>query len=33
MAATALNTPYATLSFPQLFAPKPRSEGSEPVFS
>jgi hypothetical protein len=33
MAATALNTPYATLSFPQLFSPKPRSEGSEPVFS
>jgi hypothetical protein len=33
MAATALNTPYATLSFPQLFTPKPRSEGAEPVFS
>ena len=31
--ATALITPPATLSFPNLFAPKPRSEGGEPVFS
>lgn len=29
----ALITPYATLSFPHLFAPKPRSEGGEPVYS
>ena len=29
----ALVTPYATLSFPNLFAPKPRSEGGEPVYS
>jgi hypothetical protein len=33
MAVSALNTPYATLSFPQLFSPKPRAEGGEPVFS
>jgi len=26
-------TPYATLSFPTLFTPKPRAEGGEPVFS
>jgi hypothetical protein len=31
--AEALNTPYATLSFPHLFTPEPRSEGSEPVYS
>ncbi len=31
--ADALITPYATLSFPHLFAPKPRSNGGEPVFS
>ena len=30
---TALITPYATLSFPQLFSPKPRAEGGEPVYS
>jgi len=29
----ALITPYATLSFPVLFSPKPRSEGGEPVYS
>jgi hypothetical protein len=28
-----LVTPYATLSFPNLFTPKPRSEGGDPVFS
>jgi hypothetical protein len=28
-----LLTPNATLSFPVLFAPKPRSEGSKPVYS
>jgi hypothetical protein len=33
MAEKALVTPYATLSFPVLFAPKPRSEGGEPVYS
>jgi len=26
-------TPYATLSFPALFTPKPRAEGGEPVYS
>jgi len=26
-------TPYATISFPTLFTPKPRAEGGEPVFS
>ena len=31
--AAPLITPYATLSFANLFAPKPRSEGGEPVFS
>lgn len=31
--ATALLTPYATLSFPHLFAPRPRAQGGEPVFS
>jgi hypothetical protein len=30
---TAFITPYATLSFPQLYSPKPRAEGGEPVFS
>ena len=29
----AVVTPYATLSFPNLFAPKPRAEGGEPVYS
>jgi Protein of unknown function (DUF2815) len=29
----ALLTPYATLSFPTLFTPKPRAEGGEPVYS
>ena len=29
----ALITPYATLSFPNLFTPKPRAEGGEPVYS
>lgn len=29
----ALITPIATLSFPTLFTPKPRSEGGDPVFS
>jgi hypothetical protein len=33
MPATALNTPYAVLSFPQIFSPKPRAEGGDPVFS
>jgi hypothetical protein len=31
--ANNLITPEATLSFPVLFAPRPRSEGSKPVFS
>lgn len=31
--AQPLVTPYATISFPTLFSPKPRSEGGEPVFS
>src|SRR6516225_8219755 len=30
---TQINTPYAMLSFPQLFAPRPRAEGGEPCFS
>jgi Enterobacter phage Enc34, ssDNA-binding protein len=30
---SALLTPYAVLSFPNLFTPKPRSEGGEPVYS
>lgn len=30
---SAINTPYATLSFPSLFTPRPRSEGGDPVFS
>jgi ssDNA-binding protein len=29
----SINTPYATLSFPQLFQPKPRAEGGDAVFS
>jgi hypothetical protein len=29
----ALITPYATLSFPTLFVPKPRAEGGEAVYS
>ena len=28
-----LNTPDGTLSFPQLFSPKPRAENTDPVFS
>jgi hypothetical protein len=28
-----LNTPYATLSFANIFTPRPRSEGGEPVYS
>lgn len=28
-----LTTPYATLSFPVLFSPRPRSEGGEPCYS
>jgi hypothetical protein len=31
--ADALNSPYATLSFPHLFTPSPRAEGGEAVFS
>ena len=31
--ANNLITPEATLSFPVLFTPRPRSEGSKPVFS
>lgn len=30
---SALITPYAVLSFPTLFTPKPRSEGGEAVYS
>jgi hypothetical protein len=30
---SALVTPYAVLSFPNVFTPKPRSEGGEPVYS
>lgn len=29
----ALITPYAVLSFPTLFTPKPRTQGGEPVYS
>ena len=29
----SLNTPYGTLSFPQLFQPRARAEGAEPVYS
>ena len=31
--ATAVTTPYATLSFPVLFTPKPRAPGSDPVYA
>jgi hypothetical protein len=31
--AQSYNTPYGTLSFPQLFQPKSRAEGAEAVFS
>src|SRR6478736_2660890 len=30
---TNLNTPYATLSFANIFTPRPRSEGEKPVYS
>jgi len=30
---SSLNTPYATLSFPNLFKPKPRADGGEAVYS
>ncbi len=30
---TALNTPYATLSFASIFTPRPRAEGGAPVYS
>ena len=29
---SALNTPYATLSFASLFTPKPRGEGGASVY-
>jgi Protein of unknown function (DUF2815) len=29
----AINTPYATLSFANLFTPRPRGEGGNPVYS
>jgi hypothetical protein len=29
----AINTPYATLSFQNLFTPRPRAEGGDPVYS
>jgi Protein of unknown function (DUF2815) len=29
----ALNTPYATLSFPNLFSPRPRAQGADPVYN
>jgi len=29
----ALNTPYATLSFANIFTPRPRNEGGDPVYS
>lgn len=28
-----VQTPYATLSFPHLFTPRPRAEGTKPVYS
>ena len=31
--ATSINTPYATLSFANIFTPRPRFEGNEPVYS
>ena len=33
MAYPQIVTPYGLLSFPTLFAPKPRSEGGKPVYS
>jgi len=33
MAYPQIITPYATLSFPNLFAPRARAEGTEPVYS
>jgi ssDNA-binding protein len=30
---TSLNTPYATLSFVNAFSPRPKAEGTPPVFS
>jgi hypothetical protein len=30
---TALNTPYATLSFANIFSPRPRAEGGNPVYN
>jgi Enterobacter phage Enc34, ssDNA-binding protein len=30
---TALNTPYATLSFANIFTPRPRFEGQDPVYN
>ena len=30
---TAINTPYATLSFANIFTPRPRAEGGDPVYS
>jgi hypothetical protein len=29
----SLNTPYATLSFANLFSPRPRTQGAEPVYN
>jgi hypothetical protein len=29
----AINTPYATLSFANIFTPRPRAEGGDPVYS
>src|SRR5262245_61080652 len=29
----ALNTPYATLHFPNVFTPRPRAEGGDPVYN
>ena len=29
----AVNTPYATLSFANIFSPRPRAEGGDPVYS
>jgi len=29
----ALNTPYATLTFPNIFTPRPRFEGQDPVYN
>lgn len=29
----AINTPYATLSFANIFTPRPRAEGGQPVYS